>query len=276
MKQTKRYISPGAWFAMDYPADWSEFEDSEEAFLFYNPDEWTGNFRISAYRGEGDFGAQSVSRELHDNPSATPCRIGRLHCAYSCEDFEEDGHPYTTHLWVAGLDDIAFDCSFTVPRGASKEEAEQVIASLQVRRPDTKYPPEIIPIRLSEIVQIDEAYERISTLVKDTLKKDFQGLEEDLPNMQQLVDEGRIPAKKRELWLAMGITLCVILTNEADGMEWRTLIDGNREAPVLIYPGSDLLIDPMKLVWSKVKAGQPCNLIETYQTLFDHDADTAS
>ena len=36
---------------MLYPADWNEFEDGEGSFLFYNPSEWTGNFRISAYKG---------------------------------------------------------------------------------------------------------------------------------------------------------------------------------------------------------------------------------
>lgn len=68
--------------------------------------------------------------------------------------------------------------------------------------------------------------------------------------------------------MAIGITLCVILTNEVDGMEWRTLVDGNREAPVLLNVATGALIDPMKLVWSKVKAGEPCNLAETYQNLF--------
>ncbi len=51
MKQGKKYISPGAWFSMVYPADWNEFEDGEGSFLFYNPNEWTGNFRISAFKG---------------------------------------------------------------------------------------------------------------------------------------------------------------------------------------------------------------------------------
>lgn len=47
-----KYISPGSWFSLEYPSDWREFEDTEDSFLFYNPDKWTGNFRISAYQGE--------------------------------------------------------------------------------------------------------------------------------------------------------------------------------------------------------------------------------
>ena len=143
-------------------------------------------------------------------------------------------------------------------------EAEQVIASLQVRKPGVKYPAELIPVRVSEICQINEAYEWVSNTVKDLLKKDFQGVEADVENMQQVVDRGVIGPKKKDHWLAMGITLCVIMANEEDGMEWRTLIDGNREAPVLLNTATGQWVDPMKLAWSKVKAGEKVNLAEAY------------
>ena len=55
------------------------------------------------------------------------------------------------------------------------------------------------------------------------------------------------------------------MTNELELMEWKTLVDGNREAPVLQY--EDRIIDPMKLAWSKVKAGGPCNVIEEYKSV---------
>ena len=41
-----KYIAPGGWFSLEYPAGWREFEDTEESFLFYDPDKWSGNFRI--------------------------------------------------------------------------------------------------------------------------------------------------------------------------------------------------------------------------------------
>mgnify|MGYP002579646376 CR=1 FL=1 len=104
--------------------------------------------------------------------------------------------------------------------------------------------------------------------VKEQLKKDFQGMEEDLDSMQQVIDSGTIGPKKKEAWLSFGIAICVILANEVDGLEWMTLIDGNREAPVLQNLTTGEWIDPMKLVWSKVKAGEPCNLVETYKSLF--------
>lgn len=267
MEQGKKFISPGAWFSMIYPADWNEFEDGEGSFLFYNPNEWTGNFRISAYKGNATYGKDTVRQELKDNPSATLVKVGLLGCAYSKEMFEEEGAYYTSHLWIAGVDDIAFECSFTVRKGEPVTAAEEVIASLEIRKADKKYPAETIPVRLSEIYQINEAFEWVSTMVKEQLKKDFQGLEEDITNMQQIVDSDSIGAKKKELWLALGITLCVILTNEVDGVEWRTLVDGNREAPVLLNIETNAMIDPMKLVWSKVKAGEACDLIETYKNL---------
>ena len=129
------------------------------------------------------------------------------------------------------------------------------------------YPAEIIPVRLSEIYQIDEAYEWVEKTVKELLKKDFQGLEEDIPHMQAVVEKGGFSPKKREVWLSLGIVLCVILANEVEGWEWRTLVDGNREAPVLVNLADGTCIDPMKLVWSRVKAGMPCNLTEIYSGL---------
>ena len=181
--------------------------------------------------------------------------------------FEEDGAYYTSHLWITGMDDVAFECSFTVSKGSSAAEAEAVIASLEKRKEGVKYPAEIIPVRLSEIYQINEAFEWVTTTVKEQLKKDFQGMEEDLDSMQQVIDSGTIGPKKKEAWLSFGIVICVILANEVDGLEWMTLIDGNREAPVLQNLTTGEWIDPMKLVWSKVKAGEPCNLAETYKAL---------
>lgn len=270
MKQDKKFISPGAWFSMIYPADWNEFEDGEGSFLFYNPTEWTGNFRISAYKGGASYGKDSIKQELKENSAAVLVKIGQWECAYSKEMFEEKGVYYTSHFWIIGISDLAFECSFVVSKGGMITEAEQVIASLEARKEGVKYPAEIIPVRLSEIYQINEAYEWVDTMVKDTLKKDFLGVEDDILKMQQVIDKGEIGPKKKEAWLAFGIVLCVIFANEADGMEWRTLVDGNREAPVLLNVATGVWVDPMKLVWSKVKAGEPCVLIDAYQGILNN------
>ena len=247
--QGKKFISPGAWFSMNYPSDWNEFEDGEGSFLFYNPDVWTGNFRISAFKGKAGYGKDVIRQELKENDSASLVKVGTWECAYSKEMFQEEGTYYTSHLWITGVDDIAFECSST----------------LEVRKEGQKYPAELIPARLSEIYLINEAYEWVVSTVKQELKKDFQGIEEDLEKLQQVINSGKIGSKKKEEWLAIGITVCIILTNEVEGMEWKTLIDGNREAPVLQY--KDRIIDPLKLAWSKVKAGEPCDIIEEYKSV---------
>lgn len=265
MTMSKKFIAPGAWFAMSYPASWSEFEDGEGSFLFYNPEEWSGNFRISAFKGDDRYADKVLNDELRSNDSARLVQVGAWKCAYSKEMFEEEGAWYTQHLWVMGQGDMAFEVTFTVPKGGLVDEAEKVIATLEPRIEGVKYPAEIIPVRLSEIALINESYEWVSTTVKDLLKKDFQGAEEDIPNMQELVDRGGIARKKKEAWLALGITLCVIMANEIDGLEWRTLIDGNREAPVLLRVETYEWIDPMKLVWSKVKAGEEVKLAQAYE-----------
>ena len=204
---------------------------------------------------------------MKENDSASLVKIGQLDCAYSKEMFQEDGTYYTSHLWITGIDNIAFECSFTVPKGGAVKEAEEVIATLEIRKEDQKYPAELIPIRLSEIYLVNESYEWTVSMVKQELKKDFQGVEEDLEKLQQVIDSGKIGPKKKEEWMAIGITICAILANEIDGMEWITLIDGNREAPLLRY--KDRTIDPMKLTWSRVKAGEPCNVVEEYKKCLD-------
>lgn len=264
MEQFKKFISPEAWFSMCYPAEWNEFEDGEGSFLFYNPNEWTGNFRISAFKGYEGYALECVREELKQNEGARLITVGTWECAASQEMFEEDGAWYTAHLWVFGCGELAFECSFTVAKGASVRQAEEVIASLEVRKKGVKYPAELIPVRLSEIYLINEAYEWVGRTVKEELKKDFQGVESDIVHMQQVVDSGVIPLKKKEQWLSLGVTLCVIMANEADGLEWQTLVDGNREVPVLLSQSSGRWIDPMKLTWSRVKAGEKLNLAEAY------------
>ena len=76
----------------------------------------------------------------------------------------------------------------------------------QVRKEGQKYPAELIPVRLSEIYLINEGYEWVVSTVKQELKKDFQGIEEDLEKLQQVIDSGKIGSKKKEEWLAIGIT----------------------------------------------------------------------
>ena len=252
-----KFISPGGWFSLECPAAWSEFEDTEESFLFYNPNKWGGNFRISAYKDAAkDYGRQCIAYELKNNPTSCAVKVGEWDCAYSAETFQEEGAWYTTHIWVTGKGDISFECSFTVAKGGERTPAEGIIRSLKVRT--GKEGPEIIPIRVLEIGEVNAAFEWVSTTVKKTLTKDFTSQEEDIEKLQKLVDGGKIQANQRTAWENLGLAFGTILENEMDGMTWVTVVDGSKEYAALQF--ADLLINPATLVWNKIKAKQPCDL----------------
>ncbi|MCC8187794.1 MAG: DUF3805 domain-containing protein [Bacteroides sp.] len=274
MQAYKKFISPGAWFSMCYPSSWVEAEDGESTFLFYDPNVWSGNFRISSYRDPKNpdnisFVENFLRQELKENPQARSMEVNGLSCAYSRDEFHENGHNFVTHVWIMGMGSLVFDCSFTVEEGMDVKVAEEIIASLQIRETGKKYPPELIPVRLSEIYQINEGYEWVAQAVKKEFRKEFQAIEEDLPKLQQIIDKGDIAPKNKEAWISLGIAICAILANEVEGFEWNTLIDGNREAPVLKYRDSELVVDPMKLVWSRVRNGLPCLVNEEYQEILE-------
>ncbi len=176
MQAYKKFISPGAWFSMCYPSSWAEAEDGESTFLFYDPDIWSGNFRISSYRDPKNpdnvsFVDNFLRQELKENPAARTVKVKGFSCLYNRDEFHENGHNFVTHVWVFGMGSLVFDCSFTVEEGMDTKVAEEIIASLQVRESGEKYPPELIPVRLSEIYQINEGHEWVVQAVKKSFVK---------------------------------------------------------------------------------------------------------
>ena len=121
---------------------------------------------------------------------------------------------------------------------------------------------------LEEELQIEIFLRTNRGIVVTTEGEEFLSYARQMVELQQMMEESNIGPKKKDAWLALGIALCVIFANEVDGMEWRTLVDGNREAPILLHTPTGEWIDPMKLVWSKVKAGGKVNLPEIYSSLF--------
>ena len=199
-----KYIAPGGWFSLEYPAGWREFEDTEESFLFYDPDKWSGNFRISAYRGaDTNYGKECVSYELKENPAAELTLIRGVQSAYSVDSFQEEGIWYTSHFWVIDCRDICVECSFTVAKGGDKTVAENIIASIEIRHENKAYPKEIIPIRVLEIGEVNSAYEWASSTIKKQLTKDFSSQEEDIEKIEHLgvntVIDLRFPSETKDL-----------------------------------------------------------------------------
>lgn len=256
-----KYISPGSWFSLEYPTGWNEFEDTEDSFLFYNPEKWSGNFRISAFKGEGKlYAKECIDYEFKNNRGAKPVRIGEWDCAYSTENFQENGIWYTSHLWVTGKGDISVECSFTVAKGESQKVAENIISTLQVRNEGDKLWKEIIPVRVLEINAINEAFDWAVTTIKKQLTKDFTSSEADIASIQKVMDSGKFNNNQRQAWESFGVAFGAILVNEMDGMDWVTVIDGNKETPALRFANTDVIVYPFQLVWSRVKNGKSCSL----------------
>ena len=97
---------------------------------------------------------------------------------------------------------------------------------------------EVIPVRILEINQINENYDWAVSTVKKQLTKDFTGTAADLENLQKVIDSGRFNPKQRQAWESFGTAFGVILVNEMDGMEWVTVIDGQKESPALRFRDS--------------------------------------
>ncbi len=264
----QKYISPGAWFSIEYPSDWHEFEDTEESFLFYNPDKWNGNFRISAYIGENKGYAQyCMDEELKHVDGARATTVGDWKCIYSVESFQENGAWYTTHIWITGAGAVSVECSFTVAKGESIRVAEAIIASLRVRQKEERVGRVVIPVRVSEISVINEDFEWASTNIKKQLTKDFTSIKKDIDSIQKIIDSGRFSPTQKHTWECLGVAFGTILINEMDGMDWVTVIDGNKEYPALQFKDTDIMVYPTTLILEKVKNNQPCNLAEEYKRI---------
>ena len=263
----KKYISPGSWFSMDYPDAWHEFEDEDGSFLFYNPDAWTGNFRISATMDNSpDFARNVLRDELAQYSDAELVTIGRHEFVYSRETFQEGDSWYTSHFWVTGFKQMAVYATFTCAKGESVEEAKRVLASLYLMNPMKPQCHEVIPVRLAEVALINEAYERTQKEVKQALKKDFSSVDvaTGIANMQRMIDEGKIklnPANIERLALVLG---CFV-TDEVEGVEWVSVIDGHKEYPALSVGGR--MVNPVIRLAAYMEENNGCNLSKVYEEL---------
>ena len=264
----KKFISPGGWFSLEYPSDWNEFENSEDTFLFYNPNHWNGNFRVSATMGRNvDYGKSCLNDELRENPTAVVSRIGKTGCVYSVETFQEGAAWFTTYFWMLDYGKICMECSFTTHKNGEKIFAEKIIQSIFVPKNKHYFNHEIIPIRILEVGEINAAFESVEKLVKKELSKDFTGIEKDLVKLQHLLDSANPKFQKKEVKENIALAFGTILVNEMDGMEWFTLIEDKRECPVLCFEQSNIIVDPFAFIINKVKNDGSCDLTAEYNRI---------
>lgn len=267
MKQNK-YISPGGWFSFEYPAGWNEFEDTESTFLFCNPRTWDGNFRISATRGrDKKYGADQLRYELKDNPSAVSTRAGSADGVYSAVSFEEDGRPFTSYSWILDYGHICVECTFTTVQNGPKTIAEDIISTIHVPGRPGSYHDELIPVRVIEIGKINAGFEWTEKNIKKALTKDFTGSVRDITRMDELIGRDEINMADTETQMNLGLTLCAILAYEIEGMEWRTLIDGSDELPVVVYEGSSMIIRPDTVVSDYLNQNPAGTFHELYEII---------
>ncbi|MBM6960214.1 DUF3805 domain-containing protein [Bacteroides caecigallinarum] len=263
-----KYISPGSWFSLEYPAGWHEFEDTEDSFLFYNPEKWNGNFRISAFKGQDKkYAEECMDYELKNNRTSRLVKVGEWSCVYSTENFQENGNWYTSHLWITGKGDISVECSFTVAKGESMKPAESIITSLKVRCEGEKPWKGVIPVRVLEINAINESFDWAVMTIKKQLTKDFTSSEADIASIQKVMDSGKFNNSQRQAWESFGMAFGAILVNEMDGMEWVTVIDGQKEYPALKFAETDVMVYPQQLIWSRVKNGKSCSLKAEFEKI---------
>lgn len=262
-----KYISPGSWFYIELPEGWHEFEDGENSFLFYHPEKWSGNFRISAYRGaEKNYAEICQSDELKHTKGARSTKVGAWSCVYFSENFQENNTWYTTHFWITGVGSISVECSFTVQKGESMKVAEQIISTLRVRRANEVW-KEVIDVRVLEINQINEGYDWASNTLKKQLAKDFTASYADIPNLQKMIDNDKFDRNQRQIWENFGIAFAAILINEMDGMDWVTVIDGEKEYPALRFAQTDVFVYPLDFIHRKMKKGELCLLKEEFERI---------
>ncbi len=262
---TKKYISPGGWFSLQYPDTWNEFEDEEGSFLFYNPEKWSGNFRISVFKDVSPtYAKEVISDELKQNTRAQKVKVGEWECVYSWETFVESDENYVTHSWVTGKLNTLAECSFTTLQDAPVEVAEGIIASLDLRDEKKRYPKEYIPIRVLEINEVNEAFEWATSQIKKRLKKDFSPAEQDMERIQQMIDSDWFTPNQKEVWTAFGIAFGTILVNEIDGMDWVTVIDGGQEYPALRFRDTEVVVDLQRLIYEPLRKGEKCELQKEY------------
>lgn len=245
----KKFISPASWFAFSYPDAWFEFSEEPDCFLFYNPEKWDGNFRISAYRDTSPSFGDSMMRQALKAPAARLAKVARWETVYSAESFTEQLVEYTTHRWTIGCGQTCVECSFTEEAQSSEGlgTVNALIASLEILQPRDTFHNQYIPVRVSEVDLIESCYATIEELGMKLFKERFRDLDYNVRLMQKIAQRPELTKQLgADAGAVMGITLCALLTESIEGLEWNTYVNGKTEAPVLMY-GTTCVARPMLL-----------------------------
>ncbi|MBR4312752.1 MAG: DUF3805 domain-containing protein [Bacteroidaceae bacterium] len=245
----KKFISPGSWFAFAYPEEWFEFSEEADCFLFYNPEKWDGNFRISAYRDASSSFGDSMMRQALKASGSKLSKVGRWETIYSAESFTEQLVEYVTHRWTIGCGQTCVECSFTeeAQSGKALGMVNALIASLEILQPRDTFHNQFIPVRVSEVDLIESCYATIEELGMKIFKERFRDFDYNVRLLQKLTQRAELTEQLgADAGAVMGVVLCALLTESIEGLEWNTYVNGKVEAPVLMY-GTTCVARPMLL-----------------------------
>ena len=192
-------------------------------------------------------------RDALKAPAAKLVKVGRWETVYSAEPFTEQLVEYMTHHWVIGCGQTCVECSFTE---ASPNEGcptpllgrgEDLVASLEILQPRDTFHNQYIPVRVSEVELIESCYATIEELGMKLFKERFRDFDYNVRLLQKIASRPELTKQLRsDAGAVMGITLCALLTESIEGLEWNTFVNGKVEAPVLMY-GTTCVARPMLL-----------------------------
>lgn len=244
----KKFISPGSWFAFTYPEEWFEFSEDPDCFLFYNPEKWNGNFRISAYRDASSAFGDTMMHQTLKIRGAKQTKVGRWETIYCAESFTEQLVEYVTHRWTIGCGQTCVECSFTEEsRGEALGIANALIASLEILQPRDTFHNQYIPVRVSEVELIESCYATVEEFGMKLFKERFRDFDYNVRLLQKIALRPEFSKQLgTDAGAVMGVVLCAILTESVEGLEWNTFVNGKVEAPVLMY-GEVCVARPMLL-----------------------------
>lgn len=243
----KKFISPGSWFAFTYPEEWFEFSEEPDCFLFYNPEKWDGNFRISAYRDASSSFGDTMMRQALKVSNARLSKVGRWETVYSTESFTEQLVEYVTHSWTIGCGQTCVECSFTAPIEGHLGVVNAIIASLEILQPRDTFHNQYIPVRVSEVDLIESCYATIEELGMKLFKERFRDFDYNVRLLQKIALRPELSKQLgADAGAVMGVVLCTLLSESIEGLEWNTFVNGKVEAPVLMY-GTTCVARPMLL-----------------------------
>jgi len=141
------FTSPQSWFSLTLPNGWSEYEDEEGTYAFFNVKHWTGNFRITPFKWEqtnnpgDDKAGKYILGELNDNEGAIEIKVGAFSCAHFKKSIIQDTGEFVIYYWITGQGNNLFICSFTIDKKQEEtrenkselEKVAQIIKSIRIK-----------------------------------------------------------------------------------------------------------------------------------------------